>query len=68
MRDGFVAVTEKGAVIQNPMLGIANRSMAAMQKVGSELGFSPTARARLNGPTMSVDELQTFLAGRPQIK
>jgi P27 family predicted phage terminase small subunit len=45
---GLVVETKHGNLIQNPLLGIANKAAADMVKFGSEFGLSPTARARLS--------------------
>lgn len=44
---GQVVKTKDGNAIQNPFLGIMNRQALLMAKFGSELGFSPAARASL---------------------
>lgn len=44
---GQVVKTKDGNAIQNPFLGIMNRQSLLMAKYGSELGFSPAARASL---------------------
>lgn len=44
---GQVVKTKDGNAIQNPFLGIMNRQAMLMVKLGSELGFSPSARASL---------------------
>jgi P27 family predicted phage terminase small subunit len=44
---GQVVKTKDGNAIQNPFLGIMNRQATLMVKLGSELGFSPAARASL---------------------
>ena len=44
---GQVVKTKDGNAIQNPYLPIMNRQALIMLKSGSELGFSPAARASL---------------------
>lgn len=44
---GQVVKTKGGNAIQNPFMGIMNRQAMLMVKLGSELGFSPAARASL---------------------
>lgn len=44
---GQVVKTRDGNAIQNPFLGIMNRQALLMKTFGSELGFSPAARASL---------------------
>lgn len=44
---GQVVKTRDGNAIQNPFLPIVNKQAMIMLKAGSELGFSPAARASL---------------------
>jgi P27 family predicted phage terminase small subunit len=44
---GQVVKTKDGNAIQNPFLPIVNRQALIMLKAGSEMGFSPAARASL---------------------
>jgi P27 family predicted phage terminase small subunit len=39
--------TEKGFIVQNPLIGIANKAAADMVKYATEFGMAPAARARL---------------------
>ncbi|BAO90697.1 phage terminase small subunit P27 family [Caballeronia cordobensis] len=39
--------TKNGNAIQNPLVGVANRSMMLMHRFANEFGMSPAARARL---------------------
>jgi P27 family predicted phage terminase small subunit len=39
--------TKNGNAIQNPLVGVANRSMMLMQRFANEFGMTPAARARL---------------------
>jgi P27 family predicted phage terminase small subunit len=43
-----VMKTKSGNWIQNPLVGIANAARDALVRYGSELGLSPTARAKIN--------------------
>jgi P27 family predicted phage terminase small subunit len=45
---GLVIETKSGNLIQNPLLGVANKAAADMVRYGSEFGLSPTVRARLS--------------------
>ena len=44
---GLVDVTKAGNVIQNPLVGIANKAAADMVRYAAEFGMTPSARARL---------------------
>ena len=44
---GMVDVTKAGNVIQNALVGIANKAAADMVRYAAELGMTPSARARL---------------------
>lgn len=45
---GLVIFTSNGNAIQNPLLGIANKSAADMVRVAGEFGMTPAARARIH--------------------
>jgi P27 family predicted phage terminase small subunit len=56
---GQVVKTKDGNAIQNPYLSIMNRQALLMARFGSELGFSPAARASLGSAAPE------FSDGRP---
>jgi P27 family predicted phage terminase small subunit len=74
---GQVVKTKDGNAIQNPFLPIVNRQALIMLKAGSEMGFSPAARASLgsaapafgDGPgrrrIRGESELDRYLALKP---
>lgn len=45
--DGLVVSTPSGAMIQNPLVGIANKAARDMVNFAAEFGMTPSARARL---------------------
>lgn len=57
------AVVSGGNFIQNPYLPIVNKQAMLMLKAGSELGFSPAARASLGSSAPEFNDAGT--AGRP---
>lgn len=46
--DGLIIKTVSGNMIQNPMVGIANKAMADMVRYAAEFGMTPSARTRVN--------------------
>ena len=44
----LVSVTSNGNVIQNPLVGIANKSLELMHKYLTEFGMSPSSRTRVS--------------------
>ena len=60
---GQVVKTKDGNAIQNPFMGIMNRQALIMLKAGSEMGFSPAARASLGSSAPEFNDAGT--AGRP---
>ena len=74
---GQVVKTKDGNAIQNPFMGIMNRQALLMLKAGSEMGFSPAARASLgsrapefshgkqSGPRVIGNDLDAYLAEKP---
>jgi P27 family predicted phage terminase small subunit len=61
MPDPEVIPTEKGNLIQNPWLGIANRANADLVKYGSFLGLDPTSRTRIKVETAPTKTLREEL-------
>jgi P27 family predicted phage terminase small subunit len=45
--EGMVVTTTSGNVIQNPYLGIVNRSADQLAKLYSEFGMTPSSRSRV---------------------
>lgn len=41
-------VPSTGTLVQSPLIGVANRQAAIMIKAASELGFTPTSRAKVS--------------------
>ena len=46
-QSGLIIKTSNGNVVQNPFVGIANRSMEIMHKFLSEFGMTPSSRTRV---------------------
>ena len=46
---GLLGKTTGDNIIQNPLVGIANKAMADMVRYAAEFGMTPSARVRLNG-------------------
>lgn len=44
---GMISVSEKGGEYQNPMVGIKNKAAERMNRLGSQFGWSPSARVGL---------------------
>jgi P27 family predicted phage terminase small subunit len=45
---GLLSPTKSKNIIQNPMVGVANKAMADMMRYAVEFGMTPSARARIN--------------------
>src|SRR5262245_34316505 len=43
--------TDKGNVIQSPLVGIRNRAAERLLRLAAQFGMSPAARTRINAPT-----------------
>jgi P27 family predicted phage terminase small subunit len=52
----MMITTKSGNVIQNPILGAANKSMADMVRYASELGLTPAARSRIQAERPEDDD------------
>jgi len=46
---GLLVKTTGDNIVQNPLVGIANKAMADMVRYAAEFGMTPSARVRLNG-------------------
>lgn len=55
--EALMVRTKKGNVIQNPLVGTANKAMAAMVQYAAEFGMTPSARSRIKAesPRGQVD-------------
>lgn len=64
---GLLARTSNGNVIQNPLIGIANKAASDMVRYAAEFGMTPSARARVNGSEAPKknDPLAKFMQRRP---
>jgi len=47
--DGLIVKTKSGNLIQNPLVGAANKAMADMVRYAAEFGLTPSARTRVVG-------------------
>ena len=47
--EGLIIRTKAGNVIQNPLVGAANKAMADMVRYAAEFGLTPSARTRVSG-------------------
>jgi P27 family predicted phage terminase small subunit len=50
---GINITTDKGELKRNPACGVVNECASKIQSYGGELGLSPVARSRLEGPSGS---------------
>lgn len=46
---GLLVKTTGDNIVQNPLVGVANKAMADMVRYAAEFGMTPSARVRLNG-------------------
>jgi len=53
---GLMIKTHKGNVIQNPLVGTANKAMHDMVRYAAELGMTPSARSRVKADTEKTDD------------
>ena len=47
--EGLILRTKSGNVIQNPLVGAANKAMADMVRYAAEFGLTPSSRTRVSG-------------------
>lgn len=53
---GLMIKTTGGNLIQNPLVGTANKAMADMMRYAAEFGMTPSARTRLQSPDTGGSE------------
>jgi P27 family predicted phage terminase small subunit len=53
--DGLIVKTKSGNLIQNPLVGAANKAMADMVRYAAEFGLTPSARTRVAGVMSDAD-------------
>lgn len=46
---GLIIKTKSGNLIQNPLVGAANKAMADTVRYAAEFGMTPSARTRVTG-------------------
>ena len=51
--------TKSGNLIQNPLVGTANKAMDALLKAAAELGMTPSVRSRLEVPSAGAAKAAT---------
>lgn len=58
--------TDKGNLVQSPLVGMANTLRLQVVRIAAELGITPSSRSRVNAINNSDDdELERSLFGRP---
>jgi P27 family predicted phage terminase small subunit len=59
--DGLIIKTVSGNMIQNPLVGVANKAMSDMMRYASEFGMTPSARTRISAIDEDEDPASEFL-------
>jgi P27 family predicted phage terminase small subunit len=54
--DGLIIKTISGNMIQNPLVGVANKAMADMVRYAAEFGMTPSARSRISASEPGDDD------------
>lgn len=59
--DGLIIKTQSGNMIQNPLVGVANKAMSDMMRYAAEFGMTPSARSRVSaGDAEEYDAAERF--------
>lgn len=63
-KQGFTIMTDKGNIVQNPLVGIKHRSAELMHKFLIEFGMTPSSRTRLivDDPNNPDDAMSRILS------
>ena len=60
--DGLIIKTVSGNMIQNPLVGVANKAMADMVRYAAEFGMTPSSRSRITtSEQIEADPAAEFL-------
>jgi P27 family predicted phage terminase small subunit len=63
-KTGLIIKTTNGNIIQNPLVGIANKAWGEYLRFAQEFGLTPASRTRIQAPEETdEDEFLTFMAG-----
>ena len=54
--DGLIIKTVSGNMIQNPLVGVANKAMSDMMRYAAEFGMTPSARSRITADGQEDDD------------
>ena len=57
-KTSLTITTEKGNVIQHPIVGVANKAQELMLRFLTEFGLTPSSRSRVSVPNTTVDEFE----------
>lgn len=60
-KEGFTITTTNGNVVQNPLVGVANKAQERLKAFAAELGLSPSARTRIHVPPKADKTLDELL-------
>lgn len=55
-RRGIVAISEKGSEYQHPAVGIQNKAIEIIGRIGAKFGMTPSDRASLRPTTKTTDD------------
>lgn len=63
---GILMKTANGNVIQNPAIGVRNRTLALLLRAAAEFGMTPAGRSNVNAekPSKREDAAEQFLSGK----
>jgi P27 family predicted phage terminase small subunit len=62
-KGGLLSETTKGNLIQNPLVGIANKAASDMVRYAAEFGMTPSARVRVGAvgrPSAGIDAAEKY--------
>ena len=59
--DGLIINTKSGNMIQNPLVGVANKAMADMMRYATEFGMTPSSRSRISASDEDEDPASEFV-------
>ncbi len=54
--DGLIIKTVSGNMIQNPLVGVANKAMSDMMRYATEFGMTPSSRSRISAEGETSDD------------
>jgi P27 family predicted phage terminase small subunit len=65
-KDGIISTGAEGQPMRHPAIAVLRDATSMMMRAAEQMGFSPTARARIKAPEKTIDRKNPFAALKGQ--